>query len=102
MSTAAKAEYVTCFHCDKRLKLRADGTYPTHGWTTRGVKHTCGRSGTVHNRHSASFRIVTRNPNRWLCECLCGQSFIGPEYDDVDRQWGEHRAGSPDGPACTR
>lgn len=87
-------EYVKCFRCDKPLQLRADDTYPVHGWTTRGVKHTCEHSGQIHNRHSASFRIVTRNPNRWLCECLCGESFIGGEYDDVDRQWVEHRATS--------
>lgn len=85
------SEQVECFHCGKKVRLRSDGTYPMHGWTTRGVKHECERSGQVHNRHTGSFRIATRNPTRWLGECLCGESFIGETYDAVDAAWSAHR-----------
>lgn len=84
------SEKVRCFHCEKAVALRADGTYAKHGWTTYGVRKDCERSGQPHNRHSASFRVVTREPVRWLSECLCGESFIADTYKEVDTMWLAH------------
>jgi hypothetical protein len=89
------SDTVECFRCDRKVRLRADGTYPQHGTTRRGViVNECPHSGEVHERHSGSFRIVTRNPTRWLCECLCGETFVEDTYDAVDAAWSTHRAAS--------
>jgi len=85
------SEIVQCFYCERKLRLRADGTYPKHGTTRRGVMtHECNRSGQVHQRHSGSFRIVIRNPTHWLCECLCGETFVADTYNEVDAAWSAH------------
>jgi hypothetical protein len=85
-------EKVECDGCGLRVALRRDDTYAKHGYMSHGVKTVCAKSGQPYARHSASFRIVDRNPNVWLGECRCGQNFLGPEYADVERPWLAHAA----------
>lgn len=86
------AERVICDGCGCKASLRVDGTYGQHGFTQYGQKVACDRVGTPHARHAGDFHIVKRDPNVWMCQCRCGDVFLGPEYSDVESQWVDHRA----------
>jgi hypothetical protein len=91
------AERVECDGCGKKVRLHADGTVADHSWRYHSVEHHCDRSGTAytrHARHMGTFRIVTRDPIVWLCECRCGESFLGPEYEAVEGPWKQHSSES--------
>lgn len=93
------AEQVECDRCGKQVRLRRDDTYSEHGWTRMGTKFRCEHSGRSYSRHMGEFRIIKRDPNLWLAECRCGETWLGDEYDDVERPWLEHAEAAKKTPA---
>lgn len=85
-------ETVNCFLCDRRVRLRADGTYGPHPST--GVR--CSYTGRRHDRHSVIIRVAQRGQDHkateWAAQCLCGRVWVGPSYKAVDEAWVAHVA----------
>lgn len=100
------AERVECDRCGIKVRLRADDTYPPHGWTRRSVHHECTHGGKRYARHMGEFRVIERDQNgigtKWLAQCRCGRAWTGAEYDEVERPWKEHCAAIPAGEQDTR
>lgn len=89
MTIPAKLE---CRTCGLNARVLRSGVFAAHYYQQSGTKHTCENSGQPAPIHGGSFRIVQRDPNVWLCECACGETFLGPEYDDVETPWAKHCA----------
>lgn len=81
---------VECDHCGKKVRLRRDDTYGVHSFRMFGDNHRCERSEKPYARHMGEFRIVARSPNQWLCECRCGETFLGASYENVEARWEAH------------
>jgi hypothetical protein len=83
-------EKVECRGCYRQVRVLKSGAFATHSYQRNGVKHACERSGQKAPLHGGTFRIVSRDPNVWLCECDCSLTWLGPEHDDVEKPWSAH------------
>lgn len=85
-------EKVECDSCGLQARLRRDGTYGKHGYMSHGTRVICETTGQRYQRHAGSFQVISRNPNVWLCQCRCGETFLGPKHADVETPWLAHVA----------
>lgn len=106
MSAKPKKQRVECDRCVKKVWLNADGTYPEHTHITypcdrygrRIIKakniRQCENSGKRYAFHMGEFFVTKRDSNgwgvEWKAQCRCGESWTGPEHDDVEAPWAQH------------
>lgn len=106
MSDKPKKKRVRCDDCDKSVWLNHDGTYPEHVHTSYRVNASfrrimstkkteqCKKSGKRYAFHMGTFWYSKRDENgkgiEWTAKCRCGESWTGPEYDDVEAPWARH------------
>lgn len=90
-------ERVVCDDCGRKVRVLDGDILAEHGWTHRGIKHRCDRSGTTYSRHAGTFYCVgTPNVDRqWVIQCRCGQEWlldatVDRSVDEVEAPWREH------------
>jgi hypothetical protein len=95
-------ERVECWTCGLHPYIR-EGRIEEHSYTriayagrriASKTRVVCKDSGRSWPTHGGSFVVTKRGPDavatEWAATCDCGETWLGPEYADVELEWSAH------------